>query len=329
MQRNFLFSAFQRAARSLMSTRCVCYMFVCLFVLLKKFGFLLTHSPHNVEMNSSQKRPRCGHVVAMWDSHTEKCKSCCGCCRELPCFISKTWSPETWEKAALSRTHTSRVSRRGKSSGTGRGKPAAATSPGTPATVGGHPDNSMVARQGTSANVEVTLDKVSAEGPSQTSASTLSHPQTESTETIAATGQPGNRSTGQPGNRSTGHKGHRSSSHRAVSVTGSPVNRSSKSPVNRSTGSPVNRSTGHRSSSPVNQATGQPGNRSTGSPVNQATDHTSDRASSSRAEPPAESVSSEGAASSSSDSASCTPSHSSRPKHRRRDSTRRHSGGGE
>ncbi|MES9883345.1 MAG: hypothetical protein ABW185_20970, partial [Sedimenticola sp.] len=103
----------------------------------------------------------------------------------------------------MSRTHTSRVSRRGKSSGTGRGKIAAATSQGTPATVGGNPDNSLVARQGTSANAEVTLDKVSAEGPSQTSASTLS-PQTESTETIAATGQPGNRSTGQPVNRATG-----------------------------------------------------------------------------------------------------------------------------
>ncbi len=85
----------------------------------------------------------------------------------------------------------------------------------------------MVARRGTSATVIVTLDKVLAEGPSRTPASTLSHPQTES-ETIAATGQPGNRS-----RRSTGHTGHRSSSHRSVSHRSGP----------RSTGSPVNQAT--------------------------------------------------------------------------------------
>ncbi len=189
-----------------MSTLYVFCLFICLYVKIKKIENLLTLSPH-INMQRSQKRPRCGHAAALWDSHTDRCRSCCGCSRELPCGTSKAWSPERWEKAALSRSHSSRVARRGKSLGPGRAKAAAATSQGAPTTVGGIPDITVVAGQGTLEN-EVTLTTVSAEGPSQAPAITLSHTQTECAETIAATGQPVHRSTGQPGNRSTGHPVH-------------------------------------------------------------------------------------------------------------------------
>ncbi len=91
-------------------------VFISLAVLFALIKFccviLLTLSPCTIHRN--QKRCLCGHVAAAWDTHAEACRSCCGCSRELPCEISKSYSPSTWEKMASARLHSSR---RGKASG--------------------------------------------------------------------------------------------------------------------------------------------------------------------------------------------------------------------
>ncbi len=101
---------------------------IVLFVLIKFcLVVLLILSP--CTMHRNQKRCLCGHVAAVWDTHVEACRSCCGCSKDAPCVISKTWSPSTWEKMAAARLHSSR---RGKASGSGKreASKAAATSQG-------------------------------------------------------------------------------------------------------------------------------------------------------------------------------------------------------
>ncbi len=114
---------------------------VVLFLLIKLLiCILLTLSP--LIMKYNQKRCHCGHVAAVWDTHTDLCRSCCGCSRELPCGTSKSWSPTTWEKMASARLYSSR---RRKSSGSAkRADMATATSSqSTPTSVAGCSDSQL------------------------------------------------------------------------------------------------------------------------------------------------------------------------------------------
>ncbi len=176
-------------------------------------------------MHRNQKRCLCGHVAAAWDTHVEACRSCCGCSRELPCEISKSWSPSTWEKMASARLHSSR---RGKASGSVKraDSSAAATSQGTPTSVVGALDSQVVASQSTPhAAAGGATDTVSRAGKSLSPASSPSL-QTGGDETSAA---------------------HRSSS---VLTHRSPVTTGHRSLVSIDLGSPVShrsRPTGHQS----------------------------------------------------------------------------------
>ncbi len=164
---------------------------VCLLIKLYVYD-LLTLSP--IIMQRNQKRCGCGHAAALWDTHIDMCRSCCGCSSVLPCGISSTWSPQRWAKVETARLYSSR---RGKASGAGKRTRAAATSQGTPI-VSPH-DNTQVAGQGATAASVATRDIASAGGSlplaktlsrSATDSASLSRSATHSEQAIAADRSP-------------------------------------------------------------------------------------------------------------------------------------------
>ncbi len=187
-------------------------------------------------MNRNQKHCKCGHVTATWDTHTDRCKTCCGCCRELPCGISKSWSPETWVKCQAARVYsgrkkTSKPRATGKTKGSVRDLQA---STGTGGSVRDPPEgirtavtSQVTSTLGVASHLETltvtnqgatsTLDIVSAVG--QPPASTAGPPRTRSAEAMAVDRLPRAYRSSNSCHRSPARSpasGHRSAGYRAA-----------------------------------------------------------------------------------------------------------------